>query len=58
MGNCNRETRVSGKHHLADVCERILLYDCIFLRNLRILKSENRNYFQTFPHGKKGINGL
>ena len=55
MGNCNKETRVNGKHPLTDVRERILLHDSIFLRNLRILKSENRNYFQTLRHERKGI---
>ena len=55
MGNCNREIRVGGKHPLIDVHERVLLYDCSFLRNLIILKSENRNYFHTVPHARKGI---
>ena len=55
MGNCNQKTRVSGKHPFTYVCERILLYDCIFVRNLRILKSENHNYFHTLPHARKEI---
>ena len=55
MGNCNKDTRVTGKHPLTDVHERILQYDCIFLRNLRILKSENRNYFHTLLYERKGI---
>ena len=55
MGNCNREIRVGGKHPLTDMHERVLLYDVSFLRNLRIFKSENRNYFYTLPDGRKGI---
>ena len=55
MGNCNREIRVRGKHPLTDVDAKILLYYCIFLRNLRIFKSVNRNYFHTLPDGRKGI---
>ena len=47
MGNWNREIRVTGKYPLTDVRAKILLYDCIFLRHLRILISENRNYFHT-----------
>ena len=41
MGNCNREIRFWGKHPLTDVHAKILPYDSIFFRNLRILKSEN-----------------
>ena len=55
MGNCNREIRVMGKHPLTDVRAKIPLYDCIFLRKFRILKSENRYYFHTLPDGRKGI---
>ena len=55
MGNYNRESRVRGKHPLTDVRAKILLYDCILVKNLRIFKSENRNYFHTFPYGRKGI---
>ena len=55
MGNCNREIRVRGKQTLTDVRAKILLYDCIFFRNLRILKSENDNYLHTLPHARKGI---
>ena len=55
MGNYNRESRVRGKHPLTDVRAKILLYDCIFIRNLRIFKSENGNYFHTLPHARKGI---
>ena len=55
MGNCNREIRVRGKKPLTDVHAKILLHDCIFHRNLRLLKSENRNYFHTLPDMRKGI---
>ena len=55
MGNCNREIVVRGRHPLTDVHATILLYYCIFLRNLRIFKSENRNYLHTLPDGRKGI---
>ena len=55
MKNYNRESRVRGKNHLIDVRAIMLLYDRIFFRNLRILKSENRNYFHTLPHARKGI---
>ena len=55
FGKLQQRTLVSGKHHLTDARERILLYDYIFLRNLKILKSENRNYFHTLPHGGKRI---
>ena len=55
MGNYNRESRVRGKHPLTDVHAKILLYDYIFVRNLRILKSGNGNYFHTLPHVRKTI---
>ena len=55
MLNYNRESRVRGKHPLTDVHAKILLYDCIFVRNLRILKSENGNYFHTLNPARKGI---
>ena len=61
MGNGNREIRVRGKHSFIDVRAKIL-YDCIFLGNLRTLRSGNRNNFHTLLDGKKGIyltfNGL
>ena len=61
MGNCNREIRVRGKHSFTDVRAKIL-YDCIFLRNFRILRSNNRNNFHTLLDEEKGIyltfNGL
>ena len=55
MGNCKGEIRVRGKHPLTDVDAQIQLYDCIFLGNLRILKSENRYYFLTLPDGRRGV---
>ena len=51
LAKLQQRTLVSGKHHLTDARERILQNDHIFLRNLKILKSENRNYFYTLPHG-------
>ena len=54
MGNWNREIRVGGKHPLTDMRAEILYY-CIFLRHLRISRSEVRNYIHTLLHGKKGI---
>ena len=58
MGNCNRKIRFGGKHPLTDVHAKILLYDSIFLRDLTILKSENRHYFHTLHDGRKGITSL
>ena len=55
MRNSKREIRVRGKHPLTDVHAKILLHDCIFHRNLRILKSENRYYFHTLSDLRKGI---
>ena len=55
MGNRNREIHVRGKYPLIDVREKIQLYDCIFLRHLRILISENRNYFHTLLPAKKEL---
>ena len=40
---------------LTDVRAKILLYDCIFLRHLRISKSENRDYFQSLLHVEKEL---
>ena len=55
MGNCNKEIRVRFKYPFTDVHAKILLYDCIVHGNLRILKSENRNYYHTLSDGRKGI---
>ena len=54
MGNCNREIRVRGKHPLTDVRAKIL-YNFIFLKCFRMIRSEERNYSQTLLNGKKGI---
>ena len=54
MGNCNREIRVRGKHPLTDVHAKIL-YNCNFLKYLRMISSEESNYSHQLLNGKKGI---
>ena len=57
FGNYNREIRLRGKHPLTDKRQKVP-YDCVLLRNLRILRSDNRNYLNTFLHREKELDGL